>query len=126
MIAKSSSNFQLKKFAKDAGILYYDENDLRRTGFDKTPDLKLAVPCLFRGRIIHWIESKAVFADYKTHQKYIKEQLSSYSNRFGTGVVIYWHGYQDIVETCEDNNNLIIVMDSFPDVSEFELLKFND
>lgn len=72
---------QLKTMAKDAGLVFYDEHDLRRTGFDKTPDLKLAIPVLFRGKVVHWIESKALFGSTKVHQKYIKEQLESYSNR---------------------------------------------
>lgn len=72
---------RLKQMAKDAGLCFYDENHLRRTGFDKTPDLKLAVPVLFRKKVVHWIESKALFGSVKVHQKYIKEQLESYSNR---------------------------------------------
>lgn len=72
---------RLKQMAKDVGLIFYDEHDLRRTGFDKTPDLKLAIPVLFRGKVVHWIESKALFGSLKVHQKYIKEQLESYSNR---------------------------------------------
>lgn len=115
---------RLKDFAREAGLIFYDENDLRRTGFDKTPDLKLAVPCLFRGTVIHWIESKALFGSYKIHQKYVKEQLSSYYNRFSAGIVIYWEGYQDSAADCRENNNLIIVTDAFPRKDEIGLLVF--
>lgn len=72
---------RLKILAKNSGIVFYDENDLRRTGFDKTPDMKLAIPFLFRGKIVHWIESKALFGSHKAHLTYIDEQLLSYSNR---------------------------------------------
>lgn len=74
---------RLKKLATDAGLEFHDEVYLRRYGYDKTPDLKLAVPCMYKGRIINWIESKASFGDMESHRRYIKEQLSSYGNRYG-------------------------------------------
>lgn len=36
---------KLKQLARDAGLSFYDEGDLRRQGFDKTPDLLLAIQC---------------------------------------------------------------------------------
>lgn len=72
---------RLKKMATDAGLVFHDEVYLRRHGYDKTPDLKLAVPCMYKGRIINWIESKALFGDMESHRHYIKEQLTSYGNR---------------------------------------------
>lgn len=72
---------RLKKMATDAGIKFHDEFYLRLQGFDKTPDLKLAVPCMYKGNIINWIESKALFGDMDSHLHYIKEQLVSYGNR---------------------------------------------
>lgn len=72
---------RLKKMASDAGLQFHDEVHLRRYGYDKTPDLKLAVPCMYKGKIINWIESKALFGDLTTHRQYVKEQLSSYGNR---------------------------------------------
>lgn len=73
--------YKLKLLAKEAGLHFFDEDDLRRIGFDKTPDLKLAVPCLYRGTVIHWIESKASFGDMESHKKYVRDQLISYGNR---------------------------------------------
>lgn len=72
---------RLKQKASEAGLVFHDEVYLRRYGYDKTPDLKLAVPCMFRGRLIHWIESKGSFGDMESHQRYISEQLASYGNR---------------------------------------------
>uniref|UniRef100_A0A1B0DPN0 CDAN1-interacting nuclease 1 n=1 Tax=Phlebotomus papatasi TaxID=29031 RepID=A0A1B0DPN0_PHLPP len=112
---------RLKQMAKDAGLVFNDEGDLRRTGYDKTPDLKLAIPCLYRGTPIHWIESKALFGDAANHEKYVREQLSCYRNRFGAGIVIYWMGYVDSV--ADTDASMIFVRDSFPEANELTLLK---
>lgn len=72
---------RMKKMASDAGIEFHDEVHLRRYGFDKTPDLKLARPCMYKGKIINWIESKASFGDMTSHRQYVADQLSSYGNR---------------------------------------------
>lgn len=34
------------------------------------------------GKVITWIESKATFGDEETHQNYVKDQLTSYYNRY--------------------------------------------
>lgn len=106
---------KLKKCARDCGISFFDENDLRRTGFDKTPDLKLVLPCLYKGSIVNWIESKALFGDIKTHKKYLDQQLRSYDNRFGPGIVIYWFGYHDSLKTLKENPNGLIILSNFPE-----------
>lgn len=54
---------KLKQMARERGLTFYDEGDLRRDGFDKTPDLLLAVQCIYKNQIINWIESKASFGD---------------------------------------------------------------
>jgi CDAN1-interacting nuclease 1 len=112
---------KLKKMARDAGLTFYDEGDLRRDGFDKTPDLLLAVQCLYKNTIISWIESKASFGDCENHKKYLKDQLTCYENRFGCGIVIYWFGYeQEILNTKQTN---LIVLDDFPAIEH--LTTFN-
>ncbi|XP_031626679.1 protein C15orf41 homolog [Contarinia nasturtii] len=113
---------RLKKLASDAGLNFHDEVYLRRKGYDKTPDLKLAVPCMFRGKIINWIESKASFGDMASHQQYIKDQLLSYGNRFGSGIIIYWFGYLDQIGRCPENKDCIIVTDDFPKKDELVLI----
>ncbi|XP_055380406.1 CDAN1-interacting nuclease 1 [Condylostylus longicornis] len=114
---------RLKDQAKQAGLHYLDEAVLRRTGFDKTPDLKLAIPCLYKGKEVNWIESKALFGDTKTHRQYLVQQLSSYSNRFGPGIIIYWFGYQEEIHQLQENSEGLIILDDFPDKSHIELLE---
>lgn len=105
---------RLKKMAAEAGMEFHDEVYLRRYGYDKTPDLKLAVPCTYKGKVINWIESKASFGDMESHQRYITDQLASYGNRFGAGIVIYWFGYLDKVAEYSENGDFIFVTDDFP------------
>lgn len=113
---------RLKKLASDAGMVFHDEVYLRRYGYDKTPDLKLAIPCMYKGKVINWIESKASFGDMDSHQRYVQEQLASYGNRFGAGIVIYWFGYLDKVTECKENANIIFVADKFPDKEDLVFL----
>lgn len=136
---------RLKKLASDAGLEFHDEVYLRRYGYDKTPDLKLAVPCMYKGKVINWIESKASFGDMDSHQRYINDQLSSYGNRFvfidfhssffpfylwifayifrfGSGIIIYWLGYLDQIATCPENKDFIFVTDDFPKKDELVLI----
>lgn len=72
---------KLKQLANEAGIYFYDERDLRRMGYDKTPDIKVILPFLYKGLIVNWIESKANFGDPKSHKWNIQQQLLSYCNR---------------------------------------------
>ncbi|XP_022227703.2 CDAN1-interacting nuclease 1 [Drosophila obscura] len=105
---------KLKHLAKEAGIHFYDEHDLRRMGYDKTPDIKMILPFLYKGTVVNWIESKANFGDTKSHKWNIHQQLQSYCNRFGPGIIIYWFGYQEETPTLPDNNIGITVLTDFP------------
>ncbi|XP_017138375.1 protein C15orf41 homolog [Drosophila miranda] len=105
---------KLKHLAKEAGIHFYDERDLRRMGYDKTPDIKMILPFLHKGTVVNWIESKANFGDPKSHKWNINQQLQSYCNRFGPGIIIYWFGYQEETPTLPDNNIGITVLMDFP------------
>lgn len=116
---------KLKDLARDAGLTFYDEGDLRRDGFDKTPDLLLAIQCLYKGNVISWIESKASFGDPESHSRYLKDQLSSYTNRFGPGIVIYWFGFHEEILTTT-KSNVIIILDNFPATKDFEKLTFHN
>lgn len=106
---------KLKKLAREADLIFYDENDLRRQNYDKTPDL-LTIPFMYKNQVVNWIESKAMFSDLYTHRTYYKQQLSCYENRFGTGIVIYWFGLQQAVLNFNSTKKSnIIILDDFPE-----------
>ncbi len=80
--------------------------------YDKTPDIKLDIPFAVNGHVINWIESKALFGDDEHHKTYENEQLWSYWNRYGPGMVIYWFGFIDDLD--RNRSRGIIVCDDFP------------
>uniref|UniRef100_A0A1B6IAV3 CDAN1-interacting nuclease 1 n=1 Tax=Homalodisca liturata TaxID=320908 RepID=A0A1B6IAV3_9HEMI len=95
------------------GLSYKSEEQLRARGYDKTPDIRLDVPCAVDGFVINWIESKAIFGDNVTHDQYAHDQYYCYWNRFGPGLVIYWLGYLETVP--QPSEKRFIVRDSFPE-----------
>ncbi|KAG8223207.1 hypothetical protein J437_LFUL003558 [Ladona fulva] len=103
---------KLQRLVRDLKIPFHDENHLRASGYDKTPDVKLEIPIAIDGFIVNWIESKASFGDEESHKGILKKQLLSYVNRFGSGMVIYWFGYVDRI--TQDNGKQIIIRNSFP------------
>ena len=106
----------------DLIIPFLGEKEQREKGFDKTPDIKLEVPINIDGCIINWIESKALFGDVDNHGAYLQDQLWSYWNRFGPGMVIYWFGYIDELKNNTRHSG-ILVADSFPSADK---IKFYD
>ncbi|KAH8378734.1 hypothetical protein KR009_000991, partial [Drosophila setifemur] len=113
---------KLKTMATQAGIHFYDEHDLRRMGYDKTPDIKMILPFLYKGAVINWIESKANFGDTRGHMFNIQQQLQSYINRFGPGIIIYWFGYHEETPQLPDNNIGITVLADFPAKEDLVLM----
>ncbi|XP_022103883.1 uncharacterized protein C15orf41 homolog [Acanthaster planci] len=102
----------LKKTLKEHGLAFLGEEEMRRKGYDKTPDVKLQVPIAIGGRVVNWIESKASFGDKHSHENYMRDQFWSYVNRFGSGLVIYWFGF--IEEFATSSEQGIILADDFP------------
>lgn len=102
-----------------AGIAYWTEKNLRDTGHHKTPDARLRVPIAVNGRIICWIDSKATFGDEGQHASYRELQYEKYSNRYGPGMVIYWHGYLADLQKLEEN---VLLVDKFPQSGEIATL----
>ena len=102
-----------------AGIAYWTEENLRETGHHKTPDARLRIPMAVKGRVVSWIDSKATFGDEKQHFSYSKEQYSTYTNRYGSGMVVYWHGYLAYLQQSEEN---VVLVDAFPGVGDIMTL----
>jgi hypothetical protein len=104
----------LRKLSARA-IPYRTEEQLRQLGTYKTPDVELQIPIAVNGRIVNWIDSKAMFADRVTHSEH-HAQFRSYVNRFGPGMVIYWFGFVDSLPETED----VVIADCFPDAAQIE------
>ncbi|CAH2094583.1 unnamed protein product [Euphydryas editha] len=106
-------------------ISFSDENVLRLRGYDKTPDFKLDVPIAIDGFIVNWIESKALFGDEENHLGYMKDQLMCYWNRFGPGLVIYWFGYLETLDSTPEVNNMFILRTKFPEKTSITQYKID-
>ena len=85
--------YKLQQKLINLKIAFLQETNLRQLGFSKTPDVRLVVPLLIKGKVVNWIESKASFGDYATHQQYLHSQFWGYYHRFGPGLIIYWYGF---------------------------------
>ncbi|KAI5643053.1 hypothetical protein NE865_04775 [Phthorimaea operculella] len=116
---------KLQRELEAMNISFSDENELRLRGYDKTPDFKLDVPIAVGDFIVHWIESKALFGDEENHSMYLTEQFTSYYNRFGTGMVIYWFGYLETLERTPEVNNMFILNTRFPTKEEITMFDYN-
>ena len=119
------------------GLCYETEEVSRMRGKPKTPDILFLIPMAvlpsvkpetsINGKpkasstkrdcktaepvIVNWIDSKAMFADEDTFREHL-EQLNGYYNRYGTGMVIYWHGFVDTLLQREDS--IVLISDHFP------------
>ena len=87
----------LEQKLRAQGVPFLTEEQQRLRGDAKTPDVLLPVPLLVRGRVVNWIDSKAMFGDPTTHSEY-GDQFRAYVNRFDAGLVIYWFGYDASID----------------------------
>lgn len=44
-------------------------------------------------RVVHWIDSKALFGDARSHSQHLEGQYRQYADRYGPGMVVYWAGF---------------------------------
>lgn len=89
--------YVLQRMLAARRVRFVCEAQLRVLGHAKTPDISLPTPMHVRDasgvqRVVHWIDSKAVFGDADTHAEY-GPQFHAYVARFGPGLVIYWFGH---------------------------------
>lgn len=73
---------KLHKEVLALNLAFRNEEQLRKNGYDKTPDVKLDVPVAMDGFVVNWIESKALFGDKDLHKDYMRNQYLSYWNRY--------------------------------------------
>eukprot|EP00635_Sarcinochrysidales_sp_CCMP3193_P009538 CAMPEP_0118897208 /NCGR_PEP_ID=MMETSP1166-20130328/4698_1 /TAXON_ID=1104430 /ORGANISM="Chrysoreinhardia sp, Strain CCMP3193" /LENGTH=399 /DNA_ID=CAMNT_0006836273 /DNA_START=8 /DNA_END=1207 /DNA_ORIENTATION=+ len=123
-----------------ADVPYQREDDLRRRGFAKTPDVLLDVPLAYvfkddddddKGdlgdhhhpkddddddddddvRVINWIDSKAMFGLPSTYRDDHRQQLLGYVNRLGPGAVVYWFGFAEELQALDDD---VLLLSDWP------------
>lgn len=97
---------------KAANLPFFSEEHMRTMGYPKTPDVCLLEPIAIDGQVIKWIESKAWFGDPISHSAYLRDQYWPYYNRFGPGLVIYWFGHVDEIDSNREKG--IAVMHDLP------------
>mmetsp|Transcript_3869 Transcript_3869/g.5399 ORF Transcript_3869/g.5399 Transcript_3869/m.5399 type:complete len:300 (-) Transcript_3869:3516-4415(-) len=107
---------RLNQYLDRLAVPFEDEDDLRKRGLAKTPDVLLSIPLgyLFNDntiRVINWIDSKALFATPHTYHTEHRQQLLGYVNRLGPGAVIYWFGFLDDLQTLDDD---ILLLSAWP------------
>ncbi len=83
----------IREYLESLSVEFKDENQLRPA--KKTPDFYIEEGIEVEGRKIRWIESKALFGDIKLHRFYSKKQYNQYLEMYGDGMVIYWLGKID-------------------------------
>ena len=94
----------IHEWLESCDLEFITESDMSKEPNTKTPDFLLSEPYKIEGIDVRWIESKAVFADEKEHNRYQLKQFSFYEDLFGPGMVVYWYGFLD---TLVPNNYLI-------------------
>jgi len=111
---------------QEKSLCFETEAELRSRGKPKTPDILFLIPmatyhCNNPANglvVVNWIDSKAMFADEETLAEHF-EQLRGYTNRYGRGLVIYWHGYVENISASElfqSFDDMIVLSERFPEV----------
>jgi hypothetical protein len=90
----------IAKWLDEKKLEYFTEDDLRAgTVEGKTPDFLLLKPMSWHGDEYNWIESKASFGDEYIHRKNHRGQVSKYVELYGQGILVYWYGYLDSLQS---------------------------
>jgi len=97
---------------RSVDVPFMDEEEMRASGYPKTPDAKLLIPFAVNGFVVNWVDSKASFCDDFSMQT-ARDQFLSYVNRYGPGLVIYWFGF--IEELNGMHQDGVLLMESFPE-----------
>lgn len=110
---------RLEGFLDDLDIEYYAEEDLRdNDDFPKTPDILFKSEGQnIKGHIVNWIESKSNFGSPPEFRINYRKQLSSYTELFGPGIVVYWYGY---VEGVNKDSSIVVVEKEFFGIKDLD------
>lgn len=90
----------LQDWLTDQGIGFRTEKEIRGI-YEKTPDALLEKPMMYGDKKIYWVESKASFGDNTEFMHNCRRQLVRYTELFGPGIVVYWLGKLDDLESPE-------------------------
>ena len=110
---------------QEKNLCFETEAELRSRGKPKTPDILFLIPmatynCSDPSNglvVVNWIDSKAMFADEETLAEHF-EQLRGYTNRYGRGLVIYWHGYLENITSSDlfaSFDDMVVITSTFPE-----------
>ncbi len=91
----------VENYLRMRGVGFISEREIQG---DKTPDFLIQEEMKIRGRVVRWIESKSMFGDIFAYEDNLR-QFEKYSSEFGEGIVIFWHGFLDVLK---DKDFLII------------------
>uniref|UniRef100_A0A7C3YED4 Uncharacterized protein n=1 Tax=Geoglobus ahangari TaxID=113653 RepID=A0A7C3YED4_9EURY len=87
----------IRDFLESLNVEFKCEKILRPS--KKTPDFFIEDGLEIDGRTIRWIESKALFGDLSLHRFYSKKQYDRYLEIYGDGLIIYWLGKLDNLDS---------------------------
>lgn len=91
------------------GASYITEREVREL-YKKTPDFLMKDQFLLQECPIAWVESKASFGDKIQMRSDYHRQLKHYVELFGSGLVVYWHGYindSDVLQHFTLNSRIL-------------------
>jgi len=127
----------LEETLRSMKIPFETEDELRKRGTSRTPDILLLSPVAIKvpkshlmsasnhpitsttgtlkdeeqeyvWKMICWIDSKALFGDVFTHQNSVLPQAEAYVHRFGPGLVLYWFGHAPIHRLGNGHGDVIV------------------
>jgi hypothetical protein len=118
-IGREYEELLIKKLTEKK-MCFETEAELRSKGKPKTPDILFLIPVATYTKlnkepvIINWIDSKAMFADENTLSENI-DQFKGYNNRYGRGMVIYWHGFAESILDLVADDDMVVITDTLPE-----------
>jgi len=107
---------EIENWLLERNIRFITEKDARYENFRKTPDFLLMTPFSVGGFEARWIESKAGFGDLIQFKENFRDQLRSYVQLFGSGIIVYWVGHLERLNGF--SNRIIVISKKFFDDGE--------